>query len=104
MNDAWTLRPQQAQEKGHGQQDCQEKADQEKMKKGTRVSWMYQGKRTFGVVTGSGGKRASIKTRSGGTVTRVGSDDDPVIRIKSESTGNAVLKKKSELRAAPKRK
>lgn len=74
------------------------------MRKGTRVSWMYQGKRTFGVVTGSGGKRASIKTKSGGTVTRVGSDDDPVIRIKSESTGNAVLKKKSELRAAPKRK
>ena len=41
------------------------------MKKGTRVSWLYQGVRTYGKVTGVAGKRASIKTASGGTVTRV---------------------------------
>ncbi|AZB50565.1 hypothetical protein [Synechococcus phage S-H1] len=74
------------------------------MKRGDRVSWIYQGKRTFGVITSIGGKRASIKGPSGGTVTRVGSDDDPIVRIKSESTGNAVLKKRSEVKAAPKRR
>lgn len=74
------------------------------MKKGDRVSWTYQGKRTYGVVTGMGGKRATIKGPTGGTITRVGSDKDPVVRIKSESTGNPVLKKRSQLRAAPRRK
>jgi hypothetical protein len=74
------------------------------VKKGSRVSWTYQGKRTYGVVTGTAGERASIKGPSGGTVTRVGSKDDPIIRIKSESTGNPVLKRRSQLRAAPKRK
>tara|TARA_Y100001937_G_scaffold120387_1_gene177521 strand:- start:1136 stop:1363 length:228 start_codon:yes stop_codon:yes gene_type:complete len=74
------------------------------MKKGSRVSWVYQGKRTYGKVTGVAGKRASIKGPSGGTVTRVGTSDDPVIRIVSESTGNAVLKKRSQLRSAPKKK
>ena len=74
------------------------------MKRGDRVSWTYQGKRTYGVITGIGGKRASIKGPSGGTVTRVGSDDDPIVRIKSESTGNAVLKKRSEVKPAPKRR
>ena len=74
------------------------------MKKGTRVSWLYQVVRTYGKVTGVAGKRASIKTASGGTVTRVGTDKDPVVRIKSESTGNAVLKKQSQLRAASKKK
>jgi hypothetical protein len=74
------------------------------MKKGSRVSWVYGGKRTYGKVTGQAGTRASIKGPSGGTVTRVGSKDDPVIRIVSESTGNPVLKKRSELRTAPKKK
>ena len=74
------------------------------MKKGVRVSWIYQGVRTYGKVTGVASKRASIKTASGGTVTRVGTEKDPVIRIKSESTGNAVLKKQSQLRAASKKK
>ena len=74
------------------------------MKKGSRVSWMYGGKRTFGKVTGSGGPRATIKGPSGGVVTRVGTKEDPIVRIVSESTGNAVLKKRSELRAAPKKK
>ena len=74
------------------------------MKRGDRVSWTYQGKRTFGVITSIGGKRATINTPNGGTVTRVGSDDDPIVRIKSESTGNAVLKKRSEVKAAPKGK
>ena len=74
------------------------------MKRGDRVSWTYQGKRTYGTVTSIGGKRATINTPNGGTVTRVGSDDDPIVRIKSESTGNAVLKKRSEVKAAPKRR
>tara|TARA_Y100001972_G_C7639533_1_gene321239 strand:+ start:271 stop:498 length:228 start_codon:yes stop_codon:yes gene_type:complete len=74
------------------------------MKKGSRVSWVYQGKRTFGKVTSVAGKRATIKGPSGGTVTRVGTDDDPIIRIISETTGNAVLKKRSQLRSAPKKK
>ena len=38
------------------------------------------------------GKRATIKSPTGGTVTRVGTDDDPIVRIKSESTGNVVIK------------
>ena len=71
---------------------------------GSRVSWIYQGVRTFGVVVGKEGKRGSISTPGGGTVVRVGSESDPVLRIKSESTGNPVLKKRSELKAAPKRK
>ena len=73
------------------------------MKRGDRVSWTYQDKRTYGVITSIGGKRASIKGPTGGTVTRVGTDDDPIVRIKSESTGNPVLKKRSEVKAAPKR-
>ena len=74
------------------------------MRKGSRVSWVYQGTRTFGKVTGVAGKRATIKGPSGGSITRVESDSDPVIRLVSESTGNAVLKKRSQLRAAPKKK
>jgi hypothetical protein len=64
---------------------------------------MYQGVRTFGVVTSIGGERATIATRGGGSVTRVGAKDDPIVRIKSESTGNAVIKKRSELKSAPRR-
>ncbi|MFX1538008.1 MAG: hypothetical protein ACFFDI_27760, partial [Promethearchaeota archaeon] len=45
-----------------------------------RVSWTYQGKRTYGVVTSIGGKRATLNTPNGGTVTRVGTDDDPIVR------------------------
>jgi hypothetical protein len=73
------------------------------MKRGDRVSWTYQGARTFGVITSIGGERATIATRSGGSVTRVGSKDDPIVRIKSEATGNAVVKKQSELKSAPRR-
>jgi len=73
------------------------------VKRGDRVSWMYQGTRTFGVITSIGGERATIATRTGGSVTRVGSQDDPIVRVKSESTGNAVIKKRSELKAAPRR-
>lgn len=74
------------------------------MKRGDRVSWVYQGKRTYGVVTSIAGKRAKIKGPSGGNITRVGDKGDPVVRIKSESTGNPVLKRESQLRKAPKRK
>jgi hypothetical protein len=73
------------------------------MKRGDRVSWSYQGTRTFGVITSIGGERATIPTQGGGSVTRVGSQDDPIVRIKSESTGNAVIKKRSELKPAPRR-
>jgi len=71
---------------------------------GSRVSWIYQGTRTYGTVTGKAGNRATIKGPTGGKVTRVGTDSDPVLRIESESTGNPVLKKRSELKEAPKRK
>lgn len=71
---------------------------------GSRVSWVYQGTRTYGTVTGKAGNRATIEGPSGGKVTRVGTNDDPVLRIQSESTGNLVLKKRSELKEAPKRK
>lgn len=71
---------------------------------GSRVSWTYQGKTTYGTVTGKTGNRATIEGPSGGKVTRVGTDVDPVLRIQSESTGNPVLKKRSELKEAPKRK
>lgn len=75
------------------------------MKKGSRVSWTYGGKRTFGTVTSVKGEGSySIKGPSGGTVTRRGAKGDPIIAIKSESTGNAVLKKRSELTSAPKSK
>lgn len=73
------------------------------MKRGDRVSWLYQGARTYGVVTSIGGERATIATQSGGSVTRVGSKDDPIVRIKSEATGNAVIKKQSELKREPRR-
>jgi len=71
---------------------------------GSRVSWIYQGTRAYGTVTGRAGNRATIESPSGGRITRVGSSDDPILRITSESTGNPVLKKRSELREAPKRK
>jgi len=71
---------------------------------GSRVSWVYQGTRTYGTVTGKAGNRATIKGPTGGKVARVGTDADPVLRIESESTGNPVLKKRSELKEAPKRK
>ena len=71
---------------------------------GSRVSWIYQGTRTYGTVTSRAGNRATIEGPSGGRITRVGSSDDPILRITSESTGNPVLKKRSELREAPKRK
>ena len=74
------------------------------MKKGSRVSWLYRGVRTYGVVTGDGGLSATVKGPSGGTIKRVGTKEDPVVRIKSESTGNPVLKRASQLRSAPKRK
>lgn len=70
------------------------------VKKGSRVSWSYQGTKTYGTVISSAGVRASIKGPSGGTITRVGSKDDPIIRIKSESTGNMVLKRRSQLKPA----
>jgi hypothetical protein len=75
------------------------------MRVGSRVAWTYQGTRTTGVVLSvAKARRVSIKGPSGGTVTRVGTADDPIVRIKSETTGNTVLKKRSELRPAPKRK
>ncbi len=73
------------------------------MKRGDRVSWTYQGKRTYGVITSIVGERGTIKGPTGGNVVRVGTKDDPVVRIKSESTGNPVLKRESQLRKAPKR-
>lgn len=74
------------------------------MKRGDRVSWTYQGKRTYGVITRVVGERAMIKGPSGGNIVRIGTTDDPVVVIKSESTGNPVLKRESQLRKAPKRK
>ena len=74
------------------------------MRKGTRVSWLYRGVRTYGVVTGDGGTSASVKGPSGGKITRVGTKEDPVVRIKSESTGNPVLKRASQLSKAPKKR
>ena len=38
----------------HGQE---KERRQEKVKKGTRVSWTYQGKRTYGVVTSIKGRK-----------------------------------------------
>lgn len=74
------------------------------MKRGDRVSWLYQGVRTYGVITSTPGEGAhSIKGPTGGTVTRRGTADDPVVAVKSESTGNPVLKKRSELRAESKK-
>jgi len=74
------------------------------VRKGQRVSWVYQGKRTFGTVTAMGGARAAIKGPKGGNIVRIGTADDPVIKVKSESTGNPVLKRRSQLKAAPKKK
>lgn len=75
------------------------------MKKGQRVVWTYGGSRTTGVVQSiAKAKRVSIKGPSGGTVTRVGTVDDPIVRIKSDRTGNTVLKKRSELSSAKKAK
>ena len=75
------------------------------MKKGSRVSWTYGGTRTYGVVTSVKGEGTySIKGPSGGTVKRKGAKNDPIIALRSESTGNPVLKKRSELSPAPKKK
>lgn len=66
---------------------------------------MYGGTRTYGTVTSVKGEGSySVKGPSGGTVTRRGAKGDPIVAIKSESTGNPVLKKRSELKAAPKGK
>ena len=75
------------------------------MKKGSRVAWSYGGTRTTGVVQSiAKAKRVSVKGPSGGTVTRIGTVDDPVVRIKSDVTGNTVLKQRSELSPAKKAK
>ena len=75
------------------------------MRKGSRVAWSYGGTRTTGVVQSvAKAERVSVKTRSGGTVTRLGSADDPVVRIKSDVTGNIVLRRRSELSPAKKAK
>lgn len=75
------------------------------MKKGSRVAWSYGGTRTTGVVQSvAKANRVSVKGPSGGTVTRIGTADDPVVRIKSDVTGNTVLKKRSELSPAKKAK
>ena len=71
---------------------------------GSRVAWTYQGARTFGTVTGVAKKRATISTQSGGQVVRIAQPGDPVLEIKSESTGNKVLKLRSELKEAPLRR
>jgi hypothetical protein len=71
---------------------------------GSRVSWVYQGVRTFGRVTGTAGKRATITTQGGGQVVRIAQPGDPVLELKSESTGGKVLKLRSELREAPLKK
>lgn len=69
---------------------------------GSRVAWSYQGATTYGKVIGIAGTRATITTPNG-QVTRVGNADDPVVRLRSESTGRMVLKRRSELREAPKK-
>jgi len=75
------------------------------MKKGSRVAWSYGGTRTTGVVQSvAKTNRVSVKGPSGGTVTRVGTPDDPIVRIKSDTTSNTVLKKRSELSPAKKAK
>ena len=75
------------------------------MRVGSRVAWSYGGAKTTGVVQSvAKSNRVSIKTRSGGTVTRVGTADDPVVRIKSDVTGNTVLKQRSELSSSKKAK
>ena len=75
------------------------------MRKGSRVAWSYGGARTTGVVQSvAKSDRVSIKTRNGGTVTRVGSADDPIVRIKSDETGGPVLKRRSELSPSKKAK
>ena len=68
---------------------------------GSRVAWTYQGTRTFGTVTGVSKKRATATTRNGGQVVRIAQPNDPVLEIKSESTGGKVLKLRSELKEAP---
>ena len=71
---------------------------------GSRVSWVYQGKRTFGKVIGKASKRVTITTQSGGQVVRLAQPGDAVLELKSESTGGKVLKLRSELREAPLKK
>jgi hypothetical protein len=75
------------------------------MQAGTRVSWQYQGTTTYGTIVRRHGKRERIQGREPGTsITRVGTKADPVVELKSESTGRPVLKRLSELKRAPKRK
>ena len=75
------------------------------MKKGSRVAWSYGGTRTTGVVQSvAKTNRVSVKGPIGGIVTRVGTPDDPIVRIKSDVTGNTVLKRRSELSTAKKAK
>lgn len=75
------------------------------MKKGSRVAWSYGGTRTTGVVQSvAKANRVSVKGPSGGTVTRVGTPGDPIVRIMSDVTSNTVLKRRSELSPAKKAK
>ena len=71
------------------------------MRVGQRVSWTYGGKITSGkIVSLKGEGLHTVKGPSGGTVKRRGTKDNPVYLIKSDSTGNSVLKRRSDLRAA----
>ena len=68
---------------------------------GSRVVWNEQGRRSFGKVIALSKKKFRATNNLNGQVLLLAKPGDEMFEIKSESTGNKVLKLRSELKEAP---
>lgn len=71
--------------------------------KGDVVSWKWSGGQPSGRVIDVNVGETQITTEKGHTVARHGTDADPAVEIKSDTTGSTVLKKASEIRVEQKK-
>lgn len=69
---------------------------------GDVVSWQWAGGHTGGIVTDVEKGETRIKTKNDHTVARHGTETNPAIKIVSDTTGNTVLKKASEVQVEEK--
>ena len=68
---------------------------------GARVVWNELGKRSFGKVTALSKKKFRATNNVNGQVLLLAKPGDEMFEIKSETTGNTLLKLRSELQEAP---
>jgi hypothetical protein len=68
---------------------------------GSRVVWNERGRRSFGKITALSRKKFRATNNVNGQVLLLAKPGDEMFEIKSESTGNTLLKLRSELKEAP---